>query len=164
MGTPTTRRQQSRGSLRYARDLTDAEWCLLEPLLPPLRRQGRRSAWPQRETVNAIFYVLRAGCAWRLLPDSFPPWRTVCRWFARRRDASVFESLNHHLVMHDRERAGREDTPTAAVIDSGATCRAATPTIYRFRIALAPCARALPVREMPDCFTSSAIPPRRIPP
>jgi putative transposase len=56
------------------------------------------------------------GCAWRLLPDSFPPWRTVHRWFARLRDGGVFEAINHHLVMLDRERAGREASPTAAVI------------------------------------------------
>ena len=118
MWTPTTRRQHSRAGLRYASDLTDAEWRLLEPLLPPPRRQGRRWAWPQREIINAIFYVLRAGCAWRMLPDSFPPWRTIYRWFARLRDGAVFESLNHHLVMHDRERAGREASPSAAVIDS----------------------------------------------
>ena len=80
--------------------------------------RGRRWAWPQREIINAIFYVLRAGCAWRMLPDSFPPWRTTYRWFARLRDSAVFESLNHHLVMHDRERAGREASPSAAVIDS----------------------------------------------
>ena len=62
--------------------------------------------------------MLRAGCAWRLLPDSFPPWRTVYRWFVRLRDGGVFEAINHHLVMLDRERSGREPSPTAAVIDS----------------------------------------------
>ena len=85
MWTPTTRRQHSRVGLRYASDLTDAEWRLLEPLLPRPCRQGRRWAWPQRKVINAIFYVLRAGCAWRLLRDSFPPWRTIYRWFARLR-------------------------------------------------------------------------------
>ncbi len=71
-----------------------------------------------REIVNAIFYVLRAGCAWRLLPRGFPPWRTVYRWFARLRDGGALEALNHHLVVLDRERTGREASPTAAVIDS----------------------------------------------
>jgi putative transposase len=79
MWTPTTQRQHSRGSLHYASDLTDAQWHLLEPLRPRPCRQGRRWAWPQREVINAIFYVLRAGGAWRLLPDSFPPWRTIYR-------------------------------------------------------------------------------------
>jgi len=118
MWTPTTQRQHGRAGLRYASDLTDAERRLLETVLPPPRRQGRLWAWPQREIINAIFYLLRAGCAWRLLPDSFQSWRTVYRWFARLRDGGVFESLNHNLVMHDRERAGREASPSAAVIDS----------------------------------------------
>ncbi len=104
--------------LRYASDLTDDEWRILEPLLPSALGRGRRRAWPLREIANAIFYVLRAGCTWRLLPDSFPPWRTVYRWFVRLRDGGVFEAINHHLVMLDRERAGREANPTAVVIDS----------------------------------------------
>ena len=77
MWTPATRMRHRRADLRYPSDLTDAEWRVLEPLLPSAPRLGRRWAWPLREIVNAIFYVLRAGCAWRLLPDSFPPWRTV---------------------------------------------------------------------------------------
>ncbi|GAB0120390.1 IS5 family transposase [Acidisoma sp. 7E03] len=71
-----------------------------------------------REIVNAIFYVLRGGIAWGLLPKDFPPWSTVYRWFARFRDDGTWERINHHLVMLDRERAGREASPTAAVIDS----------------------------------------------
>jgi transposase len=121
MWTPTTRRQHSRPGLRYASDLADAEWAIIEPLLPPAVPRGRKRAWPMREIINAIFYVLRGGIAWRLLPDSFPPWRTVYRWFARLRDGHVFESLNHRLVMLDRERSGRDASPTAAVIDSQST-------------------------------------------
>jgi transposase len=64
------------------------------------------------------FYLLRAGCPWRLLPDSFPPWRTVYRWFCTLRDDGTFESLNHHLVQIDRVRTGREPMPSAAAIDS----------------------------------------------
>jgi len=71
-----------------------------------------------REVVNAICYVLRGGIAWRLMPDTFPPWRTVYRWFARLRDDGTWETINHHLVMRDRERTGREASPTAAVMDS----------------------------------------------
>ena len=73
MWTPATRRQHSRAGLRYASDLTDDEWRILEPLLPGAPGRGRRRACPLREIANAIFYVLRAGCTWRLLPDSFPP-------------------------------------------------------------------------------------------
>jgi transposase len=71
-----------------------------------------------REIVNAICYVRRGGIAWRPMPDCFPPWRTVYRWFARLRDDGTWETINHHLVMRDRERAGREASPTAAVMDS----------------------------------------------
>lgn len=118
MWTPATRRRHSREHLRYASDLTDAEWALLEPLLPPPRSTGRPRAWPMREVLNAIFYVLRAGCPWRMLPESFPPRQTVYGWFLRLRDDCVLERLNHHLVMLDRERAGRLASPSAAIIDS----------------------------------------------
>ena len=104
--------------MRYTSDLTDAEWALLEPLLPPPCDQGRPRSWPLREVVNAISYVLRSGCPWRLLPSDFPPWRTVYRWFAAWRDEGLFERVNHALVMTDRERSGREASPSAAVIDS----------------------------------------------
>lgn len=70
-----------------------------------------------REIVNAIFYVLRGGIAWGLLPKDFPPWSTVYRRFARFRDAGTWERISHHLVMLDRERASREASPPAAVID-----------------------------------------------
>ena len=118
MWTPTTRRQHSRDGLRYGSDLTDAEWAILLPFLPSQAACGRKRAHPMREIVNGICYVLRGGIAWRLMPDSFPPWRTVCRWFARLRDDGTWETINHHLVMRDRERSGREASPTAAVIDS----------------------------------------------
>jgi len=71
-----------------------------------------------REIMNAIFYVLRTGCPWRFLPDSFPPHQTVYRWFAELRDQGFFENLNHHLVQLDRVRVGRQPMPSAAVIDS----------------------------------------------
>ena len=118
MWTPTTRRHHSRAGLRYGSDLTDAEWALLRSLLPPEGELGRKRAHPMREVLNAICYVLRGGIAWRLMPDTFPPWQTVYRWFARLRDDGTWETINHHLVMADRERVGREASPTAAVMDS----------------------------------------------
>jgi putative transposase len=118
MWTPTTRRQHSRTGLRYGSDLTDTEWAILAPFLPTAATCGRKRAWPMREIVNAICYVLRGGIAWRLLPDSFPPWRTVYRWFARLRDDGTWETINHHLVVRDRERAGRKASPTAAVLEN----------------------------------------------
>src|SRR5215210_8030998 len=82
MWTPTTRRHYSREGLRYETDLTDAEWALIEPLLPEPLGQGRPPAWSRREIMNAIFYVLRGGISWRLLPTDLPPKSTVFRWFA----------------------------------------------------------------------------------
>jgi putative transposase len=87
-------------------------------LLPPPSPEGRPPQWPLREIVDAIFYVLRGGVPWRMLPDCFPPRHTVYGWFAAWRDAGVWEAITHHLVMLDRERAGREASPSAAVIDS----------------------------------------------
>lgn len=118
MWTPTTRRQHSRAGLRYGSDLTDAEWRLLAPLLPAEAPCGRKRAWPMREIINAICYVLRGGVTWRMLPKDFPPWRTVYRWFARLRDDGTWETITHHFMMDERERAGRAPSPTAAVIDS----------------------------------------------
>lgn len=118
MWSPTTRAHPSRAGLRYGSDVTDAEWYLLEPHLPAACRVGRRRRWPMRAIIDAIFYALRCGCPWRMLPDSFPPWRAVYRWFARLRDGDAFERLNPSLVQTDRCRAGREPCPSAAVIDS----------------------------------------------
>ena len=118
MWTPTTRAQHSRAGLRLGSDLTDAEWLILSPFLPAPCRWGRHRKWEMRDIVNAIFYVLRGGIAWSLLPKDFPPASTVYGWFARFRDDGTWERINHHLVMLDRERSGREASPTAAVIDS----------------------------------------------
>jgi transposase len=118
MWTPTTRLQHSREHLRYGSDMTDPEWDVLEPLLPATAATGRPRAWPLRELMNAIFYVLRAGCPWRMLPRHFPPRSTVYRWFVRLRDDGLLEAINHHLLMLDRERVGREASPSAGVLDS----------------------------------------------
>jgi transposase len=71
-----------------------------------------------REMINALFYVMRSGCPWRMLPDHFPPHQTAYRWFVRFRDSGLWESLSHHLLMIDRERVGRAASPSAAIIDS----------------------------------------------
>ena len=118
MWTPTTRRQHSRASLRYETDLTDAEWAVIAPLMPKPTRCGRPPVWPMREILNAIFYVLRGGIAWRLIPKDLPPRSTTYGYFRRWRDDGLFARINHHLVMADRERVGRDASPTAAVLDS----------------------------------------------
>ena len=118
MWTPETRARHDRDHLRCGSDLNDDEWRLIAPLLPPPARTGRHRGWPMREMMNAIFYVLRSGCPWRLLPEHFPPHQTTYRWFVRFRDDGLWESMNHHLTMLDRERVDREASPSAAVIDS----------------------------------------------
>ena len=118
MWTPTTREQHSRKALRYQTDLTDAEWVVIEPHLPQAHGTGRPRSWPMREIVNGIFYVMRAGCPWCLLPSDLPPWGTIYRWFAKFRDDGLLEKINHSLVMADRERVGREASPSGAIIDS----------------------------------------------
>ena len=118
MWTPTTRRQHSRADLRYQTDLTDAEWAIIAPLLPEPSLCGRPRLWSMRDILNGIFYVLRGGIAWRLLPKDLPPKSTVYGYFSQWRDSGLFVSINHHLVMADRERARREASPTAAVLDS----------------------------------------------
>jgi len=81
-------------------------------------RCGRKRKWPMRRIVEAILFIMRAGCAWDMLPDGFPPFMTVYRWFARFRDDGTRDRINHHLVMQDRERVGRQASPSAAVVDS----------------------------------------------
>jgi len=118
MWTATTRAHHKREGLRFASDVTDAEWALFEPLLPARSPVGQPPEWPMRELVNAIFFVLRGGIPWRMLPPCFPPRQTVYGWFAAWRDGSVWQSITQHLVMQDRARAGHEASPSAAVIDS----------------------------------------------
>jgi transposase len=89
MWTPTTRKQHSRKTCRYQTDMTDEEWHVIEPYLPATNVTGRPRAWPMREIINGIFYVMRAGCPWRLLPSDLPPWSTIYRWFAKFRDVDL---------------------------------------------------------------------------
>jgi putative transposase len=104
----------------YPSDLTDAQWQVISPYLPaevPGRR-GRPRVWPLRRIVEAILYLDRAGCAWRYLPDSFPPWATVYGYFAAWRDDGTLARLHDALRARVRAAAGRDAEPTAAVIDS----------------------------------------------
>jgi transposase len=116
--TEITRRQYERLGLRYTSDLRDAEWALIEPFMPPVKAVGRPRTTDLREVVNAILYVLRAGCPWRLLPKEFPPRSTVQRYFYAWRDDCIWARINHHLLMAAREAEGREASPSAGVIDS----------------------------------------------
>lgn len=119
MWTDTTRKQHARKGLRLPSDLTDEEWAVLSPLLPCRSRLGRPPHWSHREIVEAMLYLLRGGLAWRMLPPTiFPPATTVQHYFYAWRNAGLWTSINHALVMLAREQAGREASPTAGVIDS----------------------------------------------
>jgi transposase len=114
---PTRLRRPGR---RYPSDLDDEEWAVLEPLLPPVRAgtRGRPPVHSRRAIVNAILYADRTGCAWRYLPKDFPPWRTVYGYFAAWRDDGTLQQVHDQLRDAARTAAGRNTTPTAAVIDS----------------------------------------------
>jgi len=116
--TETTRPHHDRRRARYASGLTDAEWALIEPLMPAPNRIGRPRKTDLREIVNALLYMVSSGGAWRLLPKDFPPFSTVQKYFWRWRDEGLLRAINNELVMAAREREGREASPSAGVIDS----------------------------------------------
>jgi putative transposase len=102
----------------YATDLTDAEWQLLDPLIPAPKPGGRPPLHDRRELVNAMAYWLRAGCAWRLLPHDLPPWQTVYHYFRSWRQEGLWEQVHGALRAQERIRQGRGATPSAAILDS----------------------------------------------
>ena len=116
--TETARREYRRDNDRYASDLTDQEWRLLEPFMPPANKHGRPRTTDLREIMNAILYLVSAGCAWALLPKDFPPRSTVQRYFYHWRDCGLLQTIRFHLAMETRELEGREASPSAGVIDS----------------------------------------------
>jgi putative transposase len=118
MWTEITRSKYERAQQRYASDLTDAEWALIEPWMPARKSLGRPRATDLRAVMNAILSMLRTGCRWRLLPKDFPPFTTVPGYFDEWRDNGLFERINFELLRRARETAGREPSPSAGVIDS----------------------------------------------
>jgi transposase len=102
----------------YDSDLSDEEYAVLEPLLPRPQARGRPRSVVLHEILNAIFYILRGGVPWRMLPAGFPPWRTVFPYFRQWRLSGLWETINHTLRECVRERIGRTAQPTASIIDS----------------------------------------------
>lgn len=101
----------------YPTDLKCNEWQVICELLPSKQPRGHRK-WPLCLIVNAIFYVVRTGCSWRMLPDSFPPWKTVYSYFWTWTRAGVWQQINAALVRRVRKKHGRRECPSAAIIDS----------------------------------------------
>ena len=102
----------------YPSDVTDAQWAVLAPLIPPARPGGRPRKHPMREVLNALFYVAREGCSWRALPHDFPPWRTAYNFFRDWQADGTWEALLECLRRQARRDAGRDPDPSAACIDS----------------------------------------------
>ena len=102
----------------YLTDVSDAEWAIVEPLLPPARPGGRPRKWPLRRIYDGIAYLLRTGCQWRLLPAEFPPWQTVYHYFRQWRLDGTWARLQTVLRERERVRQGRQRQPSAGILDS----------------------------------------------
>jgi transposase len=118
MWTDQNRDRYKRDALRYPSDLTDEEWDLLRPLIPPAKHGGRPRQVNEREIINGLLYILTTGCQWRQIPKDLPPRGTLYSYFQRFDWDGTLMRINHELFMRCREQAGREASPTACIIDS----------------------------------------------
>ena len=118
MWTTENRPRYNRDKLRYPSDLTDEEWSLVGPLIPPAKRGGRKREVVVREVVNGVMYVLSTGCQWRYIPKDLPPKSTVHDYLTRWNYDGTIEKIHYALYVQCREALGREASPTACVIDS----------------------------------------------
>jgi len=113
----------------YPTDLSDVEWQRIQPYLPAPKSGGRPRVHTLREILNAIFYIVRSGCTWRMLPHDLPPWKTVYHYFRLWRKDGTWERINSALRVEVRVAAGREPEPSAAVIDSQSVKTTETPDV-----------------------------------
>lgn len=120
MWSEEARIQHAPRTERYPSDLSDAEWAIIAPMIPPSRSGGRPRGTDMREVFNAMRYVLRTGCQWRQLPKDFPPRSTVYNYFWEWTRYGVLDRIHHALLVQCREAEGREASPTAAIIDTQA--------------------------------------------
>ena len=118
MWTSKNRARYDRSKLRYPSDLTDDEWGLVEPLIPPGKTGGGKRTVIMREVVNGLMYILSTGCQWRAIPKDLPPKSSVYDYFDLWTYDGTLERIHYALYEHCRERAQREASPTAAIIDS----------------------------------------------
>jgi putative transposase len=120
MWTPAARARLARPAQPYSTCLTDAEWQVAQVFLPGPAGGGRPRRWSMHALLDGVLYVLWTGCAWRHRPLDFPPWQTTLRWFLRLARSGAFERMAHALTLADRERAGRDASPTTAAVDAQA--------------------------------------------
>src|SRR5665811_1483865 len=118
MWTKKNRANYNRDHLWYTSDLTEEEWALVEPLIPPAKRGGNKRSVEMRDVVNGLFYVLSTGCQWRSIPKDLGKKSTIYDYFQRWTDDRTLDRLHDALYELCRDLAGRETSPTAAIIDS----------------------------------------------
>ena len=118
MLTNENRARYDRSTLRYPSDLTDAEWALVTPLIPPAKRGGNKRTVNVREVVNGLMYILSTGCQWRAMPKDLPPRSTVYDYLDLWDWDGTLNRIHEALYVRCREAASREASPTAAIIDS----------------------------------------------
>ena len=118
MWTNENRSLYDRSTLRYPSDLTDEEWALVEPAIPPAKRGGGKRTVIMREVVNGVMYILSTGCQWRALPKDLPPRSTVHGYLDLWNWDGTLERIHHALYVKCREKTGRDASPTVAIIDS----------------------------------------------
>src|SRR6476659_3830638 len=108
------------GDFGAGQALSDEQYALLVPLIPPAKPGGRPRSTDMRRLLDGLFYLVRTGCQWRHLPPppAFPPWRTIYGYMRAFADAGVWESIRHHLVVMLRERDGKEPSTSAAIVDT----------------------------------------------
>jgi transposase len=118
MWTAKNRPRYNRDKLRYPSDLTEEEWVLVEPHIPPGKRGGGKRRVNMREVVNGVMYILSTGCQWRSLPKDLPPRSTVYDYLSLWRWDGTLDRIHHELYLKCRDQAEREASPTACIIDS----------------------------------------------
>ena len=118
MWTTENRARYDRSRLRYPSDVTDEEWAFLAPGIPPAKRGGNKRTVDLREIVNGLMYILSTGCQWRAIPKDLPPRSTLYDYFDPERPAAALDRMHRALYVECRDMAGREASPTAAIIDS----------------------------------------------
>ena len=118
MWTKANRGKYNRDGMRYPSDLTDAEWALVEPLIPPAKHGGRKREIDVREVLNGLLYVLSTGCQWRAVPKDLPPKSTLFSYFDLWNWDGTLGRIHQELYVKCREAMGRDASPTAAIIDS----------------------------------------------
>jgi transposase len=118
MWTNENRPLYDRTKLRYPSDLTDAEWALIKPLIPPGKPGGNKQTVNMRQVVDGLMYILSTGCQWRSIPKDLAPRSSVNRYFHRWQWDGTLDRIHHELYVKCRDLAEREASPTAAIIDS----------------------------------------------